>query len=127
MGASVVDSRIGSRSNTLRLRGRKSVDEDTGAPASLGRVKIPRSTMTAAAAGGDCRKAATADPGAMPGLDACSSAKASPLQSRTISRNPGRLLSWMVLHRAAVPGERTLDGRHSGMGEPLSQHPPPEA
>src|SRR5579863_1445024 len=127
MDASDGVPRTGSRSNTLRLRGRKSVDEDTGAPASFGRVKTPPFTMTAAAAGGDCRKPATVDPGAAPGFDACSSANASPLQSRTISRNPGRLLSWTVLHRAAVPGERTLDGRHSGMGEPLSQHPPPEA
>src|SRR5580658_2163471 len=91
----------GSRSNTVRLRGRKSVDENVVAPASLGRVKKP----------------AIVDPGAAPGVDACSSAIASPQQSSAISRNPGRLLSWMVLHRAAVPsGCASLNGRHSGMG-----------
>src|SRR5277367_3603260 len=78
MGASADVPKTGSRSNTERLRGRKSVDENAGAPASFGRVNILRSTMATAAAGGDCRDPATVDRGAAAGLDACSSAKASP-------------------------------------------------
>src|SRR5271156_3194964 len=128
MGASADVPKTGSRSNVVRLRGRKSVDENVGAPASFGRVKISEFAMATAAVGGDCREPATADPDAAPGFDACSSARASPQQSSAISRNPGRLLSWMVLHGAAVSrGSASLNGRHSGMGEPQSQHPPPEA
>src|SRR5580700_321305 len=61
MGASTDVPNTGSPSNTVRLRGRKSVDENTRAPVSLGRLKNSGSTISAAAVGGDCRRPAIVD------------------------------------------------------------------